>query len=129
MEIARYLERRLDLHYDPLHEILVTVGGSEAIDMCIRTLVSPGDEVIIPEPCFVCYDPITPCRGACRSICPAARRTVQAQRDALRKAITPRTKLLIMPFPNNPTGAVMGREELEAVAEVIRGHRHHRPVG
>ena len=122
VEISRYLERRMDLHYDPMHEILVTVGGSEAIDMCIRTLVSPGDEVIIPEPCFVCYDPITTLSGGVPVHLPCRQEDqFRLNAEALRKAITPRTKLLIMPFPNNPTGAVMGREDLEAVAEVLRG--------
>ena len=74
-EVAKYLERRMGLHYDPLHEVLITVGGSEAIDMCIRTLVQPGDEVIIPEPCFVCYEPIT---TLCRCMWPAVRRTSSA---------------------------------------------------
>ena len=120
--IAKYLERRMGLRYDPLHEVLVTVGGSEAIDMCIRTLVQPGDEVIIPEPCFVCYEPITTLSGgvpvhvACRQ-----EDEFRLRADALKAAITPKTKLLIMPFPNNPTGAVMEREDLEAVAEVLRG--------
>ena len=121
-EIARYLDRRMGLKYDPAKEVLVTVGGSEAIDMCIRTLVQPGDEVIIPEPCFVCYEPITTLSGgvpvhvACRQEDEFRLRT-----DALKAAITPRTKLLIMPFPNNPTGAVMERADLEAIAEVLRG--------
>ena len=121
-EIARYLDRRMDLKYDPAKEVLVTVGGSEAIDMCIRTLVQPGDEVIIPEPCFVCYEPITTLSGgvpvhvACHQ-----EDEFRLRADALKAAITPRTKLLIMPFPNNPTGAVMEREDLEAIAEVLRG--------
>ena len=121
-EIARYLDRRMGLKYDPAKEVLVTVGGSEAIDMCIRTLVQPGDEVIIPEPCFVCYEPITTLSGgvpvhvACRQ-----EDEVRLRADALKAAITPRTKLLIMPFPNNPTGAVMERADLEAIAEVLRG--------
>ena len=121
-EVAKYLERRMGLHYDPLHEVLITVGGSEAIDMCIRTLVQPGDEVIIPEPCFVCYEPITTLSGgvpvhvACRQ-----EDEFRLRADALKAAITPKTKLVIMPFPNNPTGAVMEREDLEAVAEVLRG--------
>ena len=120
-EVAKYLERRMGLHYDPLHEVLITVGGSEAIDMCIRTLVQPGDEVIIPEPCFVCYEPITTLSGgvpvhvACRQ-----EDEFRLRADALKAAITPKTKLLIMPFPNNPTGAVMEREDLEAVADVLR---------
>ena len=121
-EIARYLDRRMGLKYDPAKEVLVTVGGSEAIDMCIRTLVQPGDEVIIPEPCFVCYEPITTLSGgvpvhvACHQ-----EDGFRLRADALKAAITPRTKLLIMPFPNNPTGAVMEREDLEAIAEVLRG--------
>ena len=121
-EISRYLERRMNLRYDPMRQILVTVGGSEAIDMCIRTLVQPGDEVIIPEPCFVCYEPITTLSGgvpvhvACRQ-----EDEFRLRADALKAAITPKTKLVIMPFPNNPTGAVMEREDLEAVAEVLRG--------
>ena len=122
IEISRYLERRMDLRYDPMREILVTVGGSEAIDMCIRTLVAPGDEVIIPEPCFVCYDPITTLSGGVPvHLTCKAEDQFRLSPEALRKAITPRTKLLIMPYPNNPTGAVMPREELEAVAEVLRG--------
>lgn len=121
-EIARYLDRRMGLKYDPAKEVLVTVGGSEAIDMCIRTLVQPGDEVIIPEPCFVCYEPITTLSGgvpvhvACHQ-----EDEFRLWADALKAAITPRTKLLIMPFPNNPTGAVMERADLEAIAEVLRG--------
>lgn len=121
-EIARYLDRRMGLKYDPAKEVLVTVGGSEAIDMCIRTLVQPGDEVIISEPCFVCYEPITTLSGgvpvhvACHQ-----EDEFRLRADALKAAITPRTKLLIMPFPNNPTGAVMERADLEAIAEVLRG--------
>ena len=121
-EIARYLDRRMGLKYDPAKEVLVTVGGSEAIDMCIRALVQAGDEVIIPEPCFVCYEPITTLSGgvpvhvACRQ-----EDEFRLRADALKAAITPKTKLLIMPFPNNPTGAVMEQEDLEAIAEVLRG--------
>ena len=121
-EIARYLDRRMGLKYDPAKEVLVTVGGSEAIDMCIRALVQSGDEVIIPEPCFVCYEPITTLSGgvpvhvACRQ-----EDEFRLRADALKAAITPKTKLLIMPFPNNPTGAVMEREDLEAIAEILRG--------
>ena len=121
-EIARYLDRRMGLKYDTAKEVLVTLGGSEAIDMCIRALVQSGDEVIIPEPCFVCYEPITTLSGgvpvhvACRQ-----EDEFRLRADALKAAITPKTKLLIMPFPNNPTGAVMEREDLEAIAEVLRG--------
>ena len=120
-ETCNYLSRRMGLSYTP-GETVVTVGGSEAIDMCIRALVNPGDEVIIPEPCFVCYEPITTLSGgvpvhvACRQ-----EDEFRLRADALKAAITPKTKLLIMPFPNNPTGAVMEREDLEAIAEVLRG--------
>ena len=120
-EICRYLERRMHLHYDPLREVLVTVGGSEAIDMCIRTIVQPGDEVIIPEPCFVCYEPITTLSGGVPVHVPCRQEDeFRLRPEALKAAITPKTKLLIMPFPNNPTGAVMEREDLEAIAEVLR---------
>ncbi len=120
-EICNYLARRFDLHYET-EDVLVTVGGSEAIDMAIRALVAPGDEVIIPEPCFVCYEPITQLTGGVPV--PVATRAEDGfalTAQALRAAITPRTKLLIMPFPNNPTGGVMDAAQLEAVAEVLRG--------
>ena len=120
-EICRYLDRRMDLEYKP-EEILVTVGGSEAIDMTIRALVAPGDEVIIPEPCFVCYEPITQLTGGVPvHIATKAEDEFRLTPEALRAAITPRTKLLILPFPNNPTGAVMDRKTLEGIAEVLRG--------
>ena len=121
-EIARYMQRRMHLTYDPATEILVTVGGSEAIDMCVRTLIEPGDEVILPEPCFVCYEPITTLSGgvpvhvACK-----AENEFRLKAEDLKAAITPKTKLLILPFPNNPTGAVMEQEDLETIAEVLRG--------
>lgn len=120
-EICRYLDRRMDLEYKP-EEVLVTVGGSEAIDMTIRALVAPGDEVIIPEPCFVCYEPITQLTGGVPvHIATKAEDEFRLTPEALRAAITPRTKLLILPFPNNPTGTVMDRETLEGIAEVLRG--------
>lgn len=122
IEISCYLERRFGLRYDPMSQVLITVGGSEAIDMCIRTLVQPGDEVIIPEPCFVCYEPITTLSGGVPVPVPCrAEDAFRLRADALAAAITPRTKLLIMPFPNNPTGAVMEKEDLEAIAQVLRG--------
>lgn len=122
IEISRYLERRFGLRYDPMSQVLITVGGSEAIDMCIRTLVQPGDEVIIPEPCFVCYEPITTLSGGVPVPVPCrAEDAFRLRADALAAAITPRTKLLIVPFPNNPTGAVMEKEDLEAIAQVLRG--------
>lgn len=121
-EISKYYDRRFNCHYDASSEILVTVGGSEAIDLALRTLVNPGDEVLIPEPCFVCYDPLTSMAGGVPV--PLVTRVEDGfcvTPELLRAAITPRTKLLILPFPNNPTGAVMRREQLEAIAEVLRG--------
>ena len=120
--ISAYFDRRFHLKYDPATEILVTVGGSEAIDCAIRTLVEPGDEVLIPQPSFVCYEPLTQMAGGVPV--PLVTRAADSFRltaETLRSAITPRTKLLILPYPNNPTGGVMRREHLEAIAEVLRG--------
>ena len=117
-----YLKRRFTLEYDPKKELLITVGGSEAIDIAIRALVEPGDEVLVVEPSFVCYTPITELTGGVPV--PIATRAEDAFRltpGQLKAAITPRTKLLILPFPNNPTGAVMRRAHLEAIAGVLRG--------
>lgn len=117
-----YLKRRFTLEYDPKKELLITVGGSEAIDIAIRSLVEPGDEVLVVEPSFVCYTPITELTGGVPV--PIATRAEDAFRltpEQLKAAITPRTKLLILPFPNNPTGAVMRRAHLEAIAGVLRG--------
>jgi len=120
-EISSYFERRFSVSYLPESEVLVTVGGSEAIDDCIRTLVNPGDEVLIPQPSFVCYQPLTEMAGGV----PVPLETCAADSfrltpEALREKITPRTKLLILPYPNNPTGAVMRREHLEKIAAVLR---------
>ena len=121
VEICRYLRRRFELGYEQ-ETILVTVGGSEAIDMAIRALVKPGDEVIIPEPCFVCYEPITQLTGGVPvHIATRAEDGFRLTAEQLRAAITPRTKLLILPYPNNPTGGVMDQQDLEAIAEVLRG--------
>ena len=121
-EICNYLQRRFDLHYHYKEEnILVTVGGSEAIDLTIRAVVQPGDEVIIPEPCFVCYEPITQLTGGVPvHIATRAEDQFRLTADQLRAAITPRTKLLIFPYPNNPTGAVMSAAEMEEIAAVLR---------
>ena len=119
-EICNYLQRRFDLHYKE-ENILVTVGGSEAIDLTIRAVVQPGDEVIIPEPCFVCYEPITQLTGGVPvHIATCAEDQFRLTADQLRAAITPRTKLLIFPYPNNPTGAVMSAAEMEEIADVLR---------
>lgn len=119
-EICNYLQRRFDLHYKE-ENILVTVGGSEAIDLTIRAVVQPGDEIIIPEPCFVCYEPITQLTGGVPvHIATRAEDQFRLTADQLRAAITPRTKLLIFPYPNNPTGAVMSAAEMEEIAAVLR---------
>ena len=122
VEISRYLQRRMNLEYDPQDQLLVTVGGSEAIDLCIRALVQPGDEVIIPEPCFVCYEPITTLTGGVPvHLATRPEDGFRLTAESLKQAITPKTKLLILPFPNNPTGAVMRRQDLEEIAQVLRG--------
>ena len=121
-EICNYLDRRFSIKYNPNNEVLVTVGGSEAIDICIRALVNPDDEVLIPEPCFVAYSPIaTLTGGKAVPIETKAEDNFRLTPEALKAAITEKTKLLIFPFPNNPTGAVMHREHLEAIAEVLKG--------
>ena len=122
-EISNFLERHYTVKYDPQTEILVTVGGSEAIDLGVRSLINPGDEVLIPEPSFVCYVPITEMAGGVPVIIetkPENKFRLTAQE--LEEKITDRTKLLIMPYPNNPTGAVMRRSDLEAIAQVVERH-------
>lgn len=119
--ICDYLNRRFSLPYDFKKQSLVTVGGSEAIDLCIRAVIRPGDEVLIPEPSFVCYSPITKLTGGVAvPIVTRAEDDFRLTAAQLRAHITPKTKLLILPFPNNPTGAVMGREDLEEIASVLR---------
>lgn len=121
-EASKYLKRKFSLEYDPKKEIFITVGGSEAIDLTIRALIEPGDDMLLPIPSFVCYEPI--CRLAGGNVI-----TIETKQEdnfrltaqQLREAITPKTKLLILPFPNNPTGGVMRREHLEEIAEVLRG--------
>ena len=120
-EIAKYQSRRFGLDYSPKDEIIVTVGGSEAIDMAIRVLCNPGDEIIVPEPCFVCYSPLVTLSGGTPVSIPLKKENAFKLTAAeLKAAVTPKTKALILPFPNNPTGACMTKEDLEAVAEVIR---------
>ena len=121
-EIARYMQRKFQLAYDPESEILVTVGGSEAIDTCVRAVVSPGDEVIIPQPSYVCYEPITHLAGGVPVVIETkAEHDFKVTPEELKNAITDRTKLLILPYPCNPTGAIMERQDLEALAEILRG--------
>ncbi len=120
-EIAAYLNRRFDLTYDPAREVVVTVGGSEAIDLTMRALIEPGDEVIIPQPAFVCYGPICEMAHGVPVYIPTKEENqFKLTAEELRAAITPKTKLLVLPFPNNPTGAVMNRADLESIAEVLR---------
>ena len=120
-EISRWLKRHYHVNYNDKEEILVTVGGSEAIDLCLRSLISPGDEVLIPEPSFVCYVPLTEMAGGVPVVLETkAEDRFRITPEALRAKITPKTKLLILPYPTNPTGAVMRREHLEAIAEVVR---------
>lgn len=121
-EICNYLDRKYNIKYDAKSEVLVTVGGSEAIDAAVRAIVQTGDEVIIPQPSYVCYEPITVLAGGKPVIIETkAEDNFKLTATALKNAITPKTKVLILPYPCNPTGAVMEREDLEAVAEVLRG--------
>lgn len=122
-EICKWVERKYHVAYHPESEVLVTVGGSEAIDLCIRTLINPGDEVLIPEPSFVCYVPMTEmAKGIPVTIETKMEDNFRLTAKALREKITPKSKLLILPFPNNPTGAVMRREHLQEIAEVVQEH-------
>lgn len=120
--ITEYLERKYNLKYDPVSEVVVTVGGSEAIDLAIRAVVNPGDEVLIVEPSFVCYKPIVELmHGVAVPIPTKEENRFKLTAEELRSHITDKTKLLILPYPNNPTGAIMTREDLEAIAEVLKG--------
>ena len=122
-EIVNWMERKYHVAYHPESEVLVTVGGSEAIDLAIRCLVNPGDEVLIPQPSFVCYVPLTQmAEGIPVIIETKAEDQFRLTAKALREKITPKTKLLVLPFPNNPTGAVMRRKDLEEIAEVVWEH-------
>lgn len=121
-EISAYMNRRYDLTYDPKSEVIVTVGGSEAIDIAMRAVINPGDEVIVPQPAFVCYGPICELAGGK----PVYLNTKEENKfkltaDELKSVITDKTKLLVLPYPNNPTGAIMTREDLEEIVEVLRG--------
>lgn len=123
VEITNYLKRRCNLTYDPDKELLVTVGGSEAIDIALRAMLNPGDEVLIPQPSFVSYLPCTILAGGKPVVIELEEKDqFRLTPKKLREKITDKTKILIMPFPNNPTGAVMRREDLEAVAQIILEH-------
>ena len=118
-EITAYYQRRFGITYSPTTQTLVTVGGSEAIDLCFRTLIERGDEVIIPQPSFVCYEPLTVMAGGVPVIINTKNEdNFRLKADDLRAAITDRTKLLVLPFPNNPTGAIMEKHDLEEIAKV-----------
>ena len=120
-EISSYINKKMNVSYDPQNEVIVTVGGSEAIDISLRALINPGDEVLIVEPCFVCYAPIVELSGGIPvSINTRIEDNFKLTPELLKEKITKKTKLLILPFPNNPTGAIMTREDLEKIAEIIR---------
>lgn len=121
--ISEYLDRKYDLHYNPKTEMMMTVGGSEAIDIGLRAMLDPGDEVIIPEPSYVSYVPCTVLAGGVPKIINLKESDeFRLTAQELEEAITDKTKVLVLPYPNNPTGAIMEKEDLEAIAEVIRKH-------
>lgn len=122
-EICKYLKRRYDMTYDHRHEVLITVGGSEAIDIALRAMVNPGDEVLIPQPSYVSYEPCAILAGAKPVIIELKHENqFRLTAEELEAAITDKTKILVLPFPNNPTGAIMERADLEAIAKVIEKH-------
>ena len=119
-EISSYVKRKYQAEYDPKSEILVTVGGSEAIDLAMRAMLNPGDEVLVPQPSFVAYEPCAVMAdGVVKTIDLKEENEFRLTAQELRASISDRTKILVLPFPNNPTGAIMTREDLEAIAEVI----------
>ena len=119
-EISNYLDRRCHVHYNPKNEIIVTVGGSEGIDIAMRAMLDPGDEVLIPQPSYVSYEPCCLLAGGKPVVIELkAENEFRLTKQELLDAITDKTKLLVLPFPNNPTGAIMEKEDLEAIAEVI----------
>ncbi len=120
-EISNYISRRFNVSYAPESEVIVTVGGSEGIDIALRSVIEPGDEIIVPTPSFVCYAPLAKISGAVPVILETTfEDKFKINPEALKKAITPKTKMLILPYPNNPTGAIMTREELCEIAEVLK---------
>ena len=120
-EISNYLSRRFNLTYDAMTQTIVTVGGSEAIDLLFRAVTDPGDEIVIPEPSFVCYAPLARLAGGVPvPLTTTAENHFKITAEELKSAITPKTKILVLPYPNNPTGGIMTREDLEDIAEVLR---------
>lgn len=123
IEICRYLDRKVDVQYDYRNEVIVTVGGSEGIDIALRAMLDPGDEVLIPQPSYVSYLPCTILANGTPVTIPLKEKNeFKLTAEELEAAITPKTKILVMPFPNNPTGAIMTKEDLEPVVEVIKKH-------
>lgn len=123
IEIGKYLKRRFNLEYDGEKQAIVTVGGSEAIDLFLRTVIEPGDEVLIPEPSFVCYKPLTNLAGGVAvPVKTYAENLFRLTPEEIEKAVTEKTKVLVLPYPNNPTGGIMERKDLEAIAEVVKKH-------
>ncbi len=122
-EISKYVYRKYHLTYDPIHQILVTVGGSEAIDLALRAMIVPGDEVLIPEPSYVSYIPCVIMAGGVPVNIPlTSENSFKLMAEDIEKHITDKTKAIVFPFPNNPTGSIMTLEDLQPVAEVIRKH-------
>ena len=122
-EIGKYLERKIQVSYDPASEIIVTVGGSEGIDIALRAMLDPGDEVLIPQPCYVSYLPCTTLANGVPVVVPLKQENqFKLTAKELKAAITPKTKILVLPYPNNPTGAIMTKEDLEPIAEVVKEH-------
>ena len=120
-QISNYLERRFEVSYDPSTEMIITVGGSEAIDLAIRAIIEPGDEVLIVEPAYVCYVPMTELCGGVPVVIPTrVEDKFKLTPELLKKYITPKTKMLILPYPNNPTGAIMTEEDLRKIADVLK---------
>lgn len=123
IEICKYLERRFGVSYDYAKECMVTVGGSEAIDIAFRAMLNPGDEVLIPQPSYVSYTPCTILAGGVPVIIELEEKDqFRLTKEKVLEKLTPKTKILVLPFPNNPTGSIMEREDLEAIAEVVREH-------
>lgn len=120
--VCGYLKNFINTEYNSDNEVIITVGGSEAIDLAVRAIIEPGDEVLVPEPSFVCYSPIVAMMGGTAvPIVTRAKDKFRLTAAALKEKITDKTKMLVLPYPNNPTGAVMRRADLEAIAEVLRG--------
>lgn len=123
IEISRYMDRKFHLDYDYNHEIIVTVGGSEAIDIAMRAMIDPGDEVLIPQPSFVCYPPCALLAGGKPVVIELKEENeFRLTAEEVLAAVTPKTKILVLPFPNNPTGSVMEKKDLEEIAKVVIEH-------